>query len=129
MNILLMSMPDITPVVIHESAVHMPNLGIASIAANLDPGHEIRLIDLVRKRRSLKKYISRLVADFKPDLIGLSSMTWQFDTCVKIAHLLKTLRPEAKLVLGGYHATLMYEEVAASPDARWFDYMCAAKAS
>ena len=123
MNILLMSMPDITPVVIHESAVHMPNLGIASIAANLDPGHEIRLVDLVRKRRSLKKYISRLVADFKPDLIGLSSMTWQFDTCVKIAHLLKTLRPEAKLVLGGYHATLMYEEVAASPDARWFDYM------
>ena len=88
MNILLMSMPDITPVVIHESAVHMPNLGIASIAANLDPGHEIRLVDLVRKRRSLKKYISRLVADFKPDLIGLSSMTWQFDTCVKIAHLL-----------------------------------------
>ncbi|MGI6637866.1 MAG: B12-binding domain-containing radical SAM protein [Desulfobulbus sp.] len=123
MNILLLSMPDITPVVIHESAVHMPNLGIASIAANLDPGHEIRLVDLVRKRRSLKKYLSRLVRDFKPDLIGLSSMTWQFDTCVKIAHLLKTLRPQATLVLGGYHATLMYEEVANSPDARWFDYM------
>ncbi len=123
MNILLLSMPDITPVVIHESAVHMPNLGIASIAANLDPGHEIRLVDLVRKRRSLKKYLVRLVADFKPDLIGLSSMTWQFDTCVKIAHLLKTLRPKAKLVLGGYHATLMFEEVATSPDARWFDYM------
>lgn len=123
MKILLISMPDITPVVLHESAVHMPNLGIASIAANLDQGHETRLVDLVRKRRSIKKYLKRLIAQFQPDLIGLSSMTWQFDTCVKIAHLLKTLRPEAKIVLGGYHATLMFEEVAASPDARWFDYM------
>lgn len=123
MNILLMSMPDITPVVLHESAVHMPNLGIASIGANLDPGHQVRLVDLVRKRSAIKKYLKRLVTRFQPDLIGLSSMTWQFDTCVRIAHLLKTLRPQARVVLGGYHATLMYEEIAASPDARWFDYM------
>lgn len=123
MNILLMSMPDVTPVVLHESAVHMPNLGIASIGANLDPGHQVRLVDLVRKRSAIRKYLTRLVARFQPDLIGLSSMTWQFDTCARIAHLLKILRPQARIVLGGYHATLMYEEIAASPDARWFDYM------
>lgn len=123
MKILLMSMPDATPVVLHEAAVHLPNLGIASIGANLDAEHEVRIVDLVRKRGRVKKYLEKLVARFRPDLIGLSAMTWQYDTCVKIAHLLKTLRPEAKIVLGGYHATLMYEEIAASPAARWFDFM------
>lgn len=123
MHVLLLSMPDITPVIIHEEAVHLPNLGIATIAANLDPEHEVRVADLVRKRRCLKKYLSRLLRDFQPDVIGLSSMTWQFETCVRIAHLLKSLRPQAKTVLGGYHATLMFAEIAASPDARWFDFM------
>ena len=41
MKILLMSMPDVAPVIMHESAFHMPNLGIASIGANIDPGHEV----------------------------------------------------------------------------------------
>ena len=75
MHVLLLSMPDITPVIIHEEAVHLPNLGIATIAANLDPEHEVRVADLVRKRRCLKKYLSRLLRDFQPDVIGLSSMT------------------------------------------------------
>ena len=123
MKILLLSMPDIAPLLMHESAVHMAHLGIASIGANLDPGHEIFLADLVRKRRSVKKYLSNLVRKLEPDLIGLAAMTWQFDTCVKIAHLLKEVRPQAKIVLGGYHATLMYKEIATSPDARWFDFI------
>ena len=29
MKVLLISMPDVTPIVIHEMALHMPNHGIA----------------------------------------------------------------------------------------------------
>ncbi len=123
MKVILISMPDVVPIIIHETAIHLPNHGIASIGGNIDASHEVYLIDLVRKRRSIKKYLTSVMAKIKPDLVGLSAMTWQYDTCIKIAHLLKVLRPEVKIVIGGYHATLMHEEIAASKEAQWIDFM------
>jgi radical SAM superfamily enzyme YgiQ (UPF0313 family) len=123
MKVLLISMPDVVPVIIHEAAVHMPNHGIACVGGNIDKEHDVFLVDLVRKRRSVKKYLTKVVKKIKPDLVGLSAMAWQYDTCVRIAHLLKELRPEVKIVIGGYHATLMAEEIAESPEAKWIDFM------
>jgi radical SAM superfamily enzyme YgiQ (UPF0313 family) len=116
-------MPDVTPIIIHEAAFHLPNHGIAAIGGNIDENHEVYLIDLIRKRRSIKKYLTKMIEKIKPDLIGLSAMAWQYDTCVKIAHLIKELLPEVRIVIGGYHATLMHEEIAASGEAQWIDFM------
>ena len=123
MKVILISMPDVVPMIIHETAIHLPNHGIASVGGNIDPEHDVYLIDLIRKRRSIKKYLTRQINKIKPDLIGLSAMAWQYDTCVKIAHLIKELRPEVKIVIGGYHATLMHEEIAGAKEARWIDFM------
>jgi radical SAM superfamily enzyme YgiQ (UPF0313 family) len=123
MKVLLISMPDVVPVLVHEAAVHIPNLGIASIGGNIDQEHDVFLVDLIRKRRSVKKYLTKVMAKIKPDLVGLSAMAWQYDTCIKIAHLIKELRPEAKIVIGGYHATLMAEEIAESAEAQWIDFI------
>jgi radical SAM superfamily enzyme YgiQ (UPF0313 family) len=123
MKVILISMPDVVPIIIHETAFHLPNHGIASIGGNIDACHEVYLIDLIRKRRSIKKYLTSVMAKIKPDLVGLSAMTWQYDTCIKIAHLLKVLQPEVKIVIGGYHATLMHEEIAASKESQWIDFM------
>ncbi|MCG6880907.1 MAG: B12-binding domain-containing radical SAM protein [Deltaproteobacteria bacterium] len=123
MKIVLFSMPDAAPVVMHESAFHMPNLGIASIGANIDAKNEVRIIDLVRKRRHLRRYITRILLKIRPDLVGLSSMTWQYATCVKLMKLIKTVLPRVKVVLGGYHATLMYEEIASGFEAQWLDFL------
>ncbi len=123
MKVLLVSMPDVVPVLVHEAAVHIPNLGIASIGGNIDEEHDVYLIDLIRKRRSVKKYLTKIIRKIKPDLVGLSAMAWQYDTCIKIAHLIKELQPDMKIVIGGYHATLMAEEIAVSPESRWIDFI------
>ncbi|MCI5219141.1 MAG: radical SAM protein, partial [Candidatus Electrothrix sp. LOE2] len=123
MKVLLISMPDVAPILIHEAAVHLPNHGIASVGGNIDPEHEVRLIDLVRKRRSIKKYLTKIIGKMQPDLVGLSAMAWQYDTCLRIARLIKALRPDVKIVIGGYHATLMHEEIAASEEVQVIDFM------
>ena len=123
MKVLLISMPDVVPLIIHETAIHLPNHGIACVGGNIDEEHEVLLVDLIRKRRSIKKYLTKVMNKFQPDLVGLSSMTWQYDTCIKIAHLIKELRPETHVAIGGYHATLLYEEIAASEEFRWVDFM------
>jgi anaerobic magnesium-protoporphyrin IX monomethyl ester cyclase len=123
MKVVLISMPDAVPLIVHEAAVHLPNHGIASVAGNIDKEHEVFLIDLIRKRRSIKKYLTRVLRKIEPELVGLSAMAWQYDTCIKIAHLIKNLLPEVKIVIGGYHATLMYEETALSGEAKWVDFL------
>lgn len=123
MKVVLLSMPDVVPAIIHEQAVHMPNLGIACIGGNIDELHQVYIIDLVRKRSSIKKYLIRVLTDIRPDLVGLSAMTWQYDTCVRIIRLIRKILPEVRIALGGYHATLSAEEIAASPDAPVIDFI------
>jgi anaerobic magnesium-protoporphyrin IX monomethyl ester cyclase len=123
MKVILISMPDVVPIIIHEAAVHMPNHGIACIGGNIDDHHEVYLIDLIRKRRSVRKYLTKTINRIKPDLVGLSAMAWQYDTCIRIARLIKELHPQVKIVIGGYHATLMHEEIGGAPEARWIDFM------
>jgi len=123
MKIILMSMPDVAPLIMHETAFHMPNCGIASVGANIDEGHEITIIDLIRKRRRLRKYLTKTLLRIRPDLVGLSAMAWQYGTCVKLIKLIRQLLPEVKILIGGYHASLMYEEIAASDEAGLIDFM------
>ena len=61
MKVILISMPDVTPIIVHEMALHMPNHGIASVGGNIDKEHEVYLIDLVRKRCSIKKYLTKVI--------------------------------------------------------------------
>jgi radical SAM superfamily enzyme YgiQ (UPF0313 family) len=117
-------MPDIAGLTIHQSAAHMPNLGIASIGANIDPEHDVYIIDLIRKRNKVKSYITKCLKKIKPDLIGLSSMTWQWDTCFKIIKIIKSILPEVKIAAGGYHPTLLYEEMGKnSEEKKYLDYI------
>lgn len=123
MKIVLMSMPDVAPVIMHEAAFHMPNCGIASVGANIDEEHRVYIIDLIRKRSRLRKYLTKTLLKIRPELVGLSAMAWQYDTCIKLIRLIKQLLPDVKIVIGGYHATLMHEEIADSPEADLIDFM------
>jgi len=123
MKIILISMPDVIPIVIHEMALHMPNHGIACIGGNIDEGHEVYLIDLVRKRRNISAYLTKTLKKINPDLIGLSAMTWQYTTSLAVMGLIKTILPHVKIAVGGYHATLMSGEMAASPESKDVDFI------
>jgi len=123
MKILLMSMPDAAAIIMHESAFHMPNIGIASLGANIDAGHQVYIADLIRKRGNVREFVTRTLLKIRPDVVGLSAMAWQYRTCLKLARLVRRLLPAAKIVIGGYHATLMYEEIAASPESEVIDFI------
>ena len=123
MKVILMSMPDVAPLIIHETAIHMPSHGIACVGGNIDKKHKVYIVDLIRKRRKLRKYITKILLKIRPDLVGLSAMAWQYDTCIKLIKLIKLVLPEVKMAIGGYHATLMNEEIAASPEGELIDFI------
>ena len=122
MNILLMAMPDIC-IGYPTQMLTTPNLGLSSLAANLDDRHQVRIADLVLRRKNVKQAIEQALNMTKPDLVGLSAMTFQYRTATKVAAFIKKRNPAIKIALGGYHATLMYEEIAVSPDAVHLDFI------
>ena len=76
MNILLLSMPDSFE---HTSPVtmRMPNGALASLAGNIDPHHRVAVADLILVQRQVRETVTRLVIDLRPEVIGLSIMTFQ----------------------------------------------------
>ena len=67
-------MPDVAAAIMHEAAFHMLNCGIASVGANIDEDHQVYIIDLIRKRRRLRKYLTKTLLKIRPELVGLSAM-------------------------------------------------------
>ncbi len=108
MRILLLSMPDSfehTPTL----TVRMPNGALASLAGNLDPHHEVAIGDLVLAQDRVRDTVTELVRREQPDLVGLSVMTFQRHTAQRIIALVRALRPEVRVVVGGYDPSLAVE--------------------
>ena len=115
-------MPDTVPQ-FSSNTWRAPNLAISSIAGNIKPHHEVALADLVLKRATLLPSVKKATESYQPDVIGLSAMTFQFDTARRLANYIKGLYPDIKIAVGGYHATLMYEEIASSDEGKSFDFI------
>jgi radical SAM superfamily enzyme YgiQ (UPF0313 family) len=104
-NVLLLSMPDsfehMAPV-----AIRMPNGALGSLAGNVDAHHRVAIADLILAQRRVRETVTRLVQERAPDVVGLSVMTFQRATALKLVALVRTLRPEVRIVVGGYDPSL-----------------------
>ena len=108
MQILLLSMPDSFE---HAPplAIRMPNGALASLAGNVDAHHQIAVADLVLVQSGVRATIERLLAEVKPDIVGLSVMTFQRATARRIIALIRARRPGTLIVVGGYDPSLAPE--------------------
>lgn len=86
-------------------------LGLAYLAAVLEEnGHEVNVIDCPALEMNQEKLKTRL-ASFKPDLIGITSMTPTIQSATLSAQIAKEACPDATVVLGGPHATFMDKQI------------------
>lgn len=105
MNVLLLSMPDSfehMPAV----AIRMPNGALSSLAGNVEPHHRVAIADLILVQRQVRDTLTRLVDQHSPDVVGLSVMTFQRPTAAKIISLVRSLKPDVRIVVGGYDPSL-----------------------
>ncbi|MGH9253067.1 MAG: cobalamin-dependent protein, partial [Vicinamibacterales bacterium] len=108
MRILLLSMPDSfehTPTI----AIRMPNGALGSLAGNIDPHHHVAVADLVLAQSAVRQTIERLMAHVRPDIVGLSVMTFQRATARRVIGLVRARRPDVRIVVGGYDPSLAPE--------------------
>src|SRR5579862_7999325 len=108
MNVLLLSMPDSFEHM-PPAAVRMPNGALTSLAGNVDPHHRVAVADLILVHRRVRETVTRLVLELNPEVVGLSIMTFQRRTAARIIALVRALRPDVKIVVGGYDPSLAPE--------------------
>ncbi len=108
MNILLLAMPDsfehMPPL-----TMRLPNGALGSLAGNVDPHHRVSIADLIPVQRRVPETLARLVAETQPDLVGLSVMTFQRETARRVIRLVRRLKPDVRVVVGGYDPSLAPE--------------------
>ena len=116
MKVLRLSMPDSFEHM-PEPVVRMPNGALTSLAGNVDPHHAMAVADLILVQRRVRQTVERLVQDLRPDVVGLSVMTFQRHTAKKIIQLVRALRPGIKVAVGGYDPSLAPEAYPATGEA------------
>jgi radical SAM superfamily enzyme YgiQ (UPF0313 family) len=87
-------------------AVRMPNGGLTSLAGNVDPHHKVAVADLILVQQSVRQTVERLVREHNPDIVGLSVMTFQRKTAFRVIDLVRSIKPDVKVVVGGYDPSL-----------------------
>ena len=91
---------------------HRPRLGILSVATYLRfnrPDIEFRFMDCLALEMEFSD-LEREIRDFKPDLAGITCLTFTYIDCLQTSSIIKRANPETKVCLGGFHIALYPEE-------------------
>jgi radical SAM superfamily enzyme YgiQ (UPF0313 family) len=105
MRVLLLSMPDSfehTPAL----TMRMPNGALASLAANAGAGHQVAVADLILVQDRVVPTVERLMREQDPDVVGLSVMTFQRRTALRLIKTIRAIKPGVTVVAGGYDPSL-----------------------
>lgn len=122
-RILLLSMPNYT--VGFYKGMRVPSLGLSSLSGNLDAEYvgKVVIADLLMVQHNLRNYIHKVLKGFQPHIVGMTCMSFQYETAVQIAKIVKQFKKEIIIVFGGYHPTLAYELISKSKEKEYIDFL------
>ncbi len=83
-------------------------------------GYETEIYDAMTKNVGYPE-IEKKIIESKPDFVAVSVMTCTSPDAIKVAELAKRINPAIKTIMGGVHASFMYEEMFSATDA--LDYI------
>ena len=102
----------------------IPSLNLASLAANVDEGLcEIKIADLVVKDKNPEKELLKILNNYQPDIVGLTAMSFQYQTALNFAKLAKEFSRDILVLMGGYHVTADKENIIEGEDMKFIDFL------
>ncbi len=95
-----------------------PPYGLMYLSAYLKrSGHQVFVVDGLL---SSQQYILEMIKKEKIDMVGISSVSWNWSESKKLAHVLRKEYPYLKLAVGGAHVNS--EQGKVLEECRYFDY-------
>lgn len=85
-------------------------LGIGYLAAVArEQNHEIQIFDCNVSYGTMRK-LEKNLRDFRPDFVGLTSLTSNYHRAVNIINYIRKYHPQIQVIMGGPHVSFAYEE-------------------
>jgi len=105
MKVLLTQSPSL------ENRTIGPPNGLCYMASILEKkGHQVRIIDSILKKYHIENILNEIEL-FKPEVVGISTVTQFLDGAIKICDLIKYKYPKILTILGGCHPSFLYNEI------------------
>lgn len=94
-----------------SSDVSVVDIGMTYLATYINERteHRANIVDFTYHRRDWKKHLQKNMENFKPDIIGISTVSMFMQYTRRIAREIKT-KYKLPIILGGYHPTLCPED-------------------
>jgi anaerobic magnesium-protoporphyrin IX monomethyl ester cyclase len=125
MKVLLINPPSkslirtFAPDCITEEMGFYPPMGLMYVASYaleaFGSRFQIEILDAQVERidnRALEKHLEKK----KPDIVGITCMTFLMVDALKVARIVKKIKPETLVIMGGVHPTIYPEEVTLQPE-------------
>jgi radical SAM superfamily enzyme YgiQ (UPF0313 family) len=118
------------PMGLTSIATYLAGMGYDARVYHAEHGHDTAYTSVVRYSQQFNRYkaaieddthpvwqeIKTEIARFIPDVVGLSVATPKVPSAFKIANIVKSICPSAKIIVGGQHPTLLPEEMFTCPE-------------
>ena len=103
---LLINPPALSRAEMHDLPDY-PHAGLAYLAGSLrDAGSSVRVVDAKLERLSIEETLDRIFRQ-DVDLVGITSMTHEIDSAVRLAEGIKNRQKPLPIVMGGVHVTAL----------------------
>jgi len=86
-----------------------PPIGLLYIAGTLlKHGFDVRVVDGCLEG---KMEISKVIDEFRPELVGITCLTPGRKKALEVARVVKKIDSSVKMIMGGVHPTIMYRQM------------------
>ncbi|MDD5032964.1 MAG: radical SAM protein [Candidatus Pacebacteria bacterium] len=112
MKILLINPPQLEainpslPKIFQEKEDPMPPLGLMYVSSYLKNSakekHQIKILDCQLEKIN-HKHLKKIISEETPDIFGITATSFSLLAALRAAEIMREIRPETKIVLGGPH--------------------------
>jgi radical SAM superfamily enzyme YgiQ (UPF0313 family) len=91
-------------------------IGRVETYENMFSSQEMIRTALQNQDHSVWKEIERTIQGFKPNVVGITTMTSKYPMALRIAQMAKSLSRDIRVVVGGHHATIFGPRLVQDPN-------------
>jgi radical SAM superfamily enzyme YgiQ (UPF0313 family) len=94
----------------------LPPIGLMYVAAALEKaGFQVQMLDNYLMKKSTEE-VKELITRINPQIAGITCGSATYARCIETAKAIKQVKPDCKIVVGGWHASYMPDSLLANPE-------------
>lgn len=94
----------------------LPPIGLMYVGAALErSGFQVQMLDNYLLKKSIEE-IKQIIVKIDPQIVGITCGSATYPRTVETAKAIKQVKPDCKIVVGGWHASYMPDSLLSNPE-------------